>query len=1013
MFFSILLIGTVYAEDIDDNMTATDDSFESIQNAIDDSDPGDSIYLENKTYFGNGTNIKINKDISIYGSNVSDTVLDANGKSNVFTISSNVKVTLYDLTFINGKTTSNGGAINNNGNLIVYNSKFSDNTAYHTASGRVNGDGGAINNNGILTIYNSNFTDNYAYNGGAVRGSQNSKITAYDCTFDNNRATFGVALDTYFSDSVIVNCIFTNNAGHEGGAIYNRFSDFRLINSTFVNNSATRGGGIYNNRGYLVINSSRFISNSATHLGGGVKSWGVCEIYDSVLKNNEGETGGGAYISEYLMTVRNCTFENNVAVEGGGVAADSDGHLDIRNCTLNNNSAENGGGVDCTWGYLNLDNCILNNNFATDKGGGIACILFESNVTNAILNNNNAPYGGGLYIGKITVNFSNLTLNNNSSSYGGGVYNEGNSILNNFKIMNNYAPNGGGIYNAKGDLTFINSEVISNKAVNGAGIYNNAKVKFYNLNANSNAASSYGGFAYNSGIIVLNSSELTSNAANFAGVVYNKMSISIVDSSFSHNKANRGAVIVNYADLIMDNSNVSNNEVLHTEGVINIIAGNVNITDCIFKSNKGSDEGGVIFNSNATVFIKGSQFISNSAISYGGAIDNAGEITIADSLFDKNKAYGAGAIDNGGNLELINCKFTNNMATKNGGAIDNNNVLNVVGSVFENNVAGAQGGAIIARKDINLTHCSLSNNQASQGGTIYANNRYSNLSKNWWGSNKPDFSKLFNFNISNAFNWIVISLKSSPDFIQYESVNVIININEVMDGNGSVSKLESLDLLPTFEVASSLGKILNVYNGYLSIKMSVPKVSSIKFSLDNQVNTFKTLKNPSKISSKSVVVDYSGKVTFKVRVYGVDGKAVSKNQVVVMKLSGKSYNVKTDSKGYASKTFTLTPGIYAITSTYKGSTFKNTINVKKVLWASSKVVKKANKIKYSARLKTSNGKAISGKIITFKIKGKTYSAKTDKKGIGTVAFKNLKAGKYTVIVKYLKSQVKIILNVKK
>ena len=64
-------------------------------------------------------------------------------------------------------------------------------------------------------------------------------------------------------------------------------------------------------------------------------------------------------------------------------------------------------------------------------------------------------------------------------------------------------------------------------------------------------------------------------------------------------------------------------------------------------------------------------------------------------------------------------------------------------------------------------------------------------------------------------------------------------------------------------------------------------------------------------------------------------------------------------------------------------------------------------------LKTSKGKAIVGKYITFKIKGNTYLAKTNKKGISTVYFKNIKLGKYSVIVKYLKSHLKTTLKVRK
>jgi len=147
----------------------------------------------------NGKSINIQKNITIYGSDDSKTVLDANGKSNILSISKNVNINLYGLTFVNGKTASNGGAINNDGNLIISNSSFINNTAYNYDKGRINGDGGAINNNGNLIISDSDFVKNYAYNGGAIRGSKDSKITADNCAFNENSATFGGSIDSYFS----------------------------------------------------------------------------------------------------------------------------------------------------------------------------------------------------------------------------------------------------------------------------------------------------------------------------------------------------------------------------------------------------------------------------------------------------------------------------------------------------------------------------------------------------------------------------------------------------------------------------------------------------------------------------------------------------------------------------------------------------------------------------------------------------------------------------------------------
>ena len=73
----------------------------------------------------------------------------------------------------------------------------------------------------------------------------------------------------------------------------------------------------------------------------------------------------------------------------------------------------------------------------------------------------------------------------------------------------------------------------------------------------------------------------------------------------------------------------------------------------------------------------------------------------------------------------------------------------------------------------------------------------------------------------------------------------------------------------------------------------------------------------------------------------------------------------------------------------------------------------AKTIKFKATLKTSKGKAIVGKKITFKIKSKTYTAKTNKKGIATITLKNLKIGKHTITTKYVKSTIKNTIKIRK
>ena len=134
---------------------------------------------------------------------------------------------------------------------------------------------------------------------------------------------------------------------------------------------------------------------------------------------------------------------------------------------------------------------------------------------------------------------------------------------------------------------------------------------------------------------------------------------------------------------------------------------------------------------------------------------------------------------------------------------------------------------------------------------------------------------------------------------------------------------------------------------------------------------------------------------------------------VLFNVASKKHVVKTDKKGYESIALALTPNKYKITVSCEGKTVKNKITVKNVIKAKNLSKKKSKKIKYSASLKTSKGKAIVGKKIIFKIKGKTYKAKTNKKGIASVKLKNLKVGKYKITIQYLKFKLNRTLKVKK
>ena len=156
---------------------------------------------------------------------------------------------------------------------------------------------------------------------------------------------------------------------------------------------------------------------------------------------------------------------------------------------------------------------------------------------------------------------------------------------------------------------------------------------------------------------------------------------------------------------------------------------------------------------------------------------------------------------------------------------------------------------------------------------------------------------------------------------------------------------------------------------------------------------------------KNLIMDFSDGSYYRVRAYGDDGQPIA-GVTVTITVNGVSYDVVTDKDGYVVLKIRLNPKTYTITAEWNDYKI-NKIVVRQTLKAKSvKVKKSANKFKYSASLKLSTGKPIVGEIITFKFKGKTYKAKTNKKGIAKITFNKkvlskLKVGKnYKINVTY-------------
>jgi len=168
------------------------------------------------------------------------------------------------------------------------------------------------------------------------------------------------------------------------------------------------------------------------------------------------------------------------------------------------------------------------------------------------------------------------------------------------------------------------------------------------------------------------------------------------------------------------------------------------------------------------------------------------------------------------------------------------------------------------------------------------------------------------------------------------------------------------------------------------------------------------------LENKDITMDFVDGTYYTVLAIGDDGNPVGEGEFVDIWVNTIHYSCRTNKDGYARLKINLNPKTYTVVAEYKLTKVSNKLVVKQTLKLVKKTVtvKRGKKLVLQAKLKWTNGKAIKGKQIIFKFKGKTYKAKTNSKGIAKVTVskkvtKKLKKGKkYTYSAKYITNIVK-------
>lgn len=291
----------------------------------------------------------IYSSMTFMGQSAQNTIIKFNGIA--FNVGDGYTLTLKDLT-LDHATVKNLGTVSAT-NVIFKNGVAVDDTSY----GYDNAYGGAI--------YNYVSTDYYGY------VTNVPKNTLYNCTFLNNSAMYGGAIYLPYGELSLSNCKFINNSAHwfggaiasdkdskisvvgtvfencrsvddAGGAVYAFSTDLEVRDSTFNNCSANFAGAICSLNSEILISYSNFTNNLARYEGGAVyKMYGSGTVIKSNFTKNAALNGGALFSDNCTsFEIKNSEFASNAATGfGGAIFSNANPKLTVDGVTFTDNKA--------------------------------------------------------------------------------------------------------------------------------------------------------------------------------------------------------------------------------------------------------------------------------------------------------------------------------------------------------------------------------------------------------------------------------------------------------------------------------------------------------------------------------------------------------------------------------------------------------------------------------------------------------------------------------------------------
>lgn len=267
--------------------------------------------------------------------------LSGGNATRLFNVQTGATLTLAGLTLTAGSA-AEGGAILNNGQLVIQDSQLSANRATSTY-------GGAISSYGPATLTGTDLIGNVAPSiGGGIYNQ--SQLTFSGGQISDNSTTGGTA---------------------PGGGLYSGIGTaITVTNASLINNTAAAGGGLYALSAATTMADTLLSGNSARS-GGGISQFGsTLTLTDVVLADNGwlispqgfADEGGGLHLRQTTARLERVTLSNNTGQFGAGIWAQGS-EVRLLNTTVSGNRSNNSGaGLYATGGEAHLAFVTVANN---------------------------------------------------------------------------------------------------------------------------------------------------------------------------------------------------------------------------------------------------------------------------------------------------------------------------------------------------------------------------------------------------------------------------------------------------------------------------------------------------------------------------------------------------------------------------------------------------------------------------------------------------------------------------